>query len=62
MAEKGYDIQKEEERFVVAYFSKGFNEELSAENQENMTNAEKLANLERLYQHAKSRELPKSLV
>ena len=48
--------------FVCSYFSKVFSAELSPENQEYMTDEEKLQNLERLYSYAKERNLPKSLV
>ena len=62
MSQKGQNIQKQDKHFAEAYFSKVFSTELSAAEQEHMTNEEKLQNLERLYQYAKSRELPKSLL
>jgi hypothetical protein len=41
-------------------FEKQFDEELSSEAQEVMTNEEKYANLNKLYEAAKSQGLPKS--
>ena len=61
LGEKGYRIEKEDKSFVQAYFSKVFSEELSAVYQENLSHEEKYQNLNRLYQYAKSRDLPKSL-
>jgi len=49
MGEKGYNIYKEDKTFVQAYFSKIFNEELSADYQENLSHQEKYQSLNRLY-------------
>lgn len=58
----GYQIEKRDKQFVSAYFSKVFSSELSAENQEHMTNQEKFDNLEKLYKYAKNRDLSPSLI
>jgi len=62
MTKKGYNIQEKMKSFVSAYFQKVFSNELSAENQEYMTQEDKFENLQRLYQYAKQRNLPASLV
>ena len=41
LGEKGYNIEKEDKKFVEAYFSKVFSEELSAVYQENLSIEEK---------------------
>mmetsp|Transcript_26448 Transcript_26448/g.36126 ORF Transcript_26448/g.36126 Transcript_26448/m.36126 type:complete len:101 (+) Transcript_26448:597-899(+) len=49
---------KTDENFIGAYFEKQFAEELSKENQESWTDEEKFENLEVLYKHAKSKDMP----
>lgn len=48
--------------FVSAYFSKVFSNELMEENQEILTRQEKYDCLFRLYQYAKTKKLPESLI
>lgn len=52
------DWFKTDENYIGAYFEKQFAEELSEENQESWTDEEKLENLEKLYNHAKSKNMP----
>ena len=58
----GFNIQERDTQFVAAYFSKIFSIELSTENQEHMSIQDKFHNLERLYNYAKQRNLPGSLI
>ena len=52
---KGVHIMKVYSEFVSNYFNKVFSNELSKENQEFMSDKEKLENLEILYNFAKQR-------
>ena len=52
---KGVHIMKVYSEFVSVYFNKVFSNELSKENQEFMSDKEKLENLEILYNFAKQR-------
>jgi hypothetical protein len=57
----GHDISERVD-FSKAYFSKTFSFELSEEMQENLSVEEKYENLKKLYNFAKSKNLPKSLI
>lgn len=50
---------KENENLIGAQFQKTFCEELNEENLSVMTISERIENLRRLYEHAKSRPMPK---
>lgn len=62
LGSKGLNIMDKNTDFVAAYFSKVFSNELMAENQDIMTLEEKFETLQRLFQYAKTRKLPDSLV
>jgi len=61
MRDRGHDLSERID-FVKAYFSKTFSYELSQEMQESLSIEEKYENLEKLYNYAKTKNLPKSLV
>jgi hypothetical protein len=58
---KSFTSSKTDVCVIGAGFEKQFDDELSSEAQEVMTNEEKYANLNKLYEAAKSQGLPKSL-
>lgn len=58
----GTDIVSDSTEFVSAYFSKVFSTELMQENQDIMSRREKFETLLKLYQYAKTRKLPKTLI
>lgn len=55
------DFFSGDEQFCAAYFKKQFSEELSPETQSLWTVEQRLENLKRLEEHARSHNLPKML-